>query len=89
MREIYLMIMFIVCVIGAGIIGWMLGANHEMQTREWARREDNKLAQKLINEQYDRGYKDGFMAKVTPNEIRKVMGFPIVKENDFMERGNE
>ena len=48
--------------------------------------------QALLNQQYISGYKagyeigkvDGFMSKITPNEIRKTLGLePLKEENNY------
>lgn len=77
------MFAFIICCISMVIGGMFLGSKLTEIRCEKIRKADHELAQRLINEQYDRGYKDGFMSKVTPNEIRKVMGFEPIKEENY------
>ena len=56
------MVIIYILLVGVAVFicGWMLGSNHEMMIHESCRKADHRLAQQLINEQYKRGYKDGY-----------------------------
>lgn len=46
--------------------------------------KERRYYMKMLKSEYERGYRDGFMAKVTPNEIRKVLGLPPMEESDYV-----
>jgi hypothetical protein len=77
MYNLILYIFAIIVVVSAGGVGWMLGSSHAELEAESIRKEDMKLAQKLINEQYERGYKDGFAQK--SNAIRREIELDAAK----------
>lgn len=60
--------------------GYKLGSSITKETYEKILKDEKRLSMKLLKSEYERGYRDGFMSKVTPNEIRKVIGLEPIKE---------
>ena len=77
MYNLILYIFAIIVVISAGGVGWLLGSSHAAREAEGIRKEDRRLTQKLIDEQYERGYKDGFAQK--SDAIRREIELDAIK----------
>jgi hypothetical protein len=62
--------------------GCLIGGKLEEVRREQIVEEERRHYMKMLKSEYDRGYHNGFMAKVTPNALREVLGLPPVEEKD-------
>ena len=67
---------------GGAAIGSKIEEGRQEQVRKKERAKEMRNYVKALKAEYERGYHDGFMKKVTPNNIREIFGLPPMEEND-------
>lgn len=65
--------------------GYLIGSKIEENRYEEFKKEDMWRTVQMLKKEYQRGYHDGFMTKVTPNQIRKVFGLEPIEDEDYVE----
>lgn len=65
-------------------LGYLAGADNKKHKYEKIVEEDRKYYMDMLKREYRRGYNDGLLAKVTPNELRKVLGLPPMEESTYV-----
>lgn len=66
------------------VFGYLAGADNKKSQCEKTIKEARIRYMNMLKSEYERGYRDGFMAKVTPNELRKAIGLPPLKEEEII-----
>ena len=77
MQIIIFYIFFILWTLATIYVGWKLGSSNEARRAREIRMEDMKRYRKFQDEEYKRGYKDGFAQK--SNAIRREIELDAAK----------